>query len=104
MIGDTFPHSERMKLPFEVLVDEETGRGAAYDGGHRLMVEDASPELVEFARTRHVLSKPWDQEMDAVNPRQRARWMPNGPLTGWVLYCLREGKSTEEHLRATPLR
>lgn len=104
MIGDTFPHAERVKLPFEVLVDEETGRGAAYDGGHRLMVEDASPELVEFARTHHVRRSDWCERDDAATPRQRARWMPNGPLTGWVLYCLREGSSTEEHLRATPLR
>lgn len=92
-----------MRKPYVVLVDPVSGRGAAYNGQHRLMADEASGKLVRFALERHTLSAPWDEKKDAARPRQRPSWAAPS-LEGCTLYWLRDGKSTAQHLRETPNR
>lgn len=97
-------YDERMKrLPFVVLADAASGHGAAYDHGHRLMVERVSVELMEFALNRHVHRAMWDEERDRVFPREIPAWLQGSDRSNWMLYWLRRGDSTQEHLQATPL-
>lgn len=91
-----------MKKPFQVLCDPASGRGVAYDAGHRLMGDEASAELVAFALDRHVRMAPWAVWADY--PLERPLWVATGPLQGWVLYWLRDGQSSAQHLRDTPDR
>lgn len=99
-----FPYAEMMKKPYVVLYDPESGRGAAYNGQHKLM-GDASPALVRFALERHTHKADWrDERDDPRRPRERPDWMTKGSLTGWTLYWLRSGGVTAEHLRDTPDR
>ena len=93
-----------MKKPYVVLLDPVSGRGAAYNGQHKLMSEEASAALVRFAVERHTKHAPWSDEEDAKRPRERAPWMPEGSLAGWALYWLRDGNSSAQHLRETPDR
>lgn len=99
-----FPRVELKKLPYVVLVDPVSGRGAAYSAQHRLMAEEASAALLRFARERHVHAAAWQDELDEYWRRERASWMPPGSLQGWQLYWLRNDSSPPEHLRAIPMR
>jgi hypothetical protein len=101
---DAFPRGELKKLPYVVLVDPGSGRGAAYSAQHRLLVEEASAALLRFARERHVHAAAWQDELDVHWHRERAAWMPVGSLQGWQLYWLRNDGSRPEHLRAIPKR
>lgn len=93
-----------MAKPYVLLWDPSSGRAAVYDHGHRLMHALASPALVAFARARAAQAQPWDDDADAHFGRERAPWMPAGSLQGWVLYWLRDARSTAQHLRETPDR
>lgn len=84
--------------------DPTSERGAAYDRGSALLVDDASQALIDFARSRYTHMAIWDPEVTRHHELPRARWMPAGDLTGWVLYWLRDGKSTDEHILETPRR
>ena len=93
----------RMKKPYVVLVDPASGRGAPYNGQHKLMAQDASTELLLFALEKHVKAEDWDDALDAHFKRQRAGWMPEGSLAGWRLYWLRDGSTPNEVvIAATP--
>ena len=91
-------------MPYRLLWDPWSERGAAYGRGTELLVDDASQKLIDFARGRHTHMAIWDAEIARHHPLPRASWMPAGDLTGWVLYWLRDGKSTDQHVRETPRR
>lgn len=92
---------QREEAPYVVLIDHLGARGAAYNSRHKLIVPDVSPELLTFAKARHVQVAAWVDERDNW-PRERASWMPMGSLEGWQLYWVRDGYSTPEHYEAMP--
>ena len=101
---DHFPYVKRMRKPYRLLFDPVSGRGVAYDHGHRVIADQASAELIAFALDRHVLKQPWDDDKDRFMPMPRPAWVPAGSLRGWHLYWLRDERSTAQHLRDTPDR
>ena len=50
---------QREEAPYVVLVDALGSRGAAYNSRHKLIVQDVSPALLAFAKSRHVQSSAW---------------------------------------------
>lgn len=94
---------QREEAPYVVLVDALGSRGAAYNSRHKLIVEDVSPALLAFAKSRHVQSSAWGDEHEH-GPRERPSWMPTGSLTGWQLYWVRDGASDQAHYEALPLK
>jgi hypothetical protein len=104
MEDDSLSGAEIQKKPYVLLVDPSGTRAAAYNGQHRLMHADASKKLLAWTLAHHAHSAPWDDQMDRHYPRARAAWMPTGSLAGWTLYWLRDGKTTDAQIRATPSR
>lgn len=94
---------QREEAPYVVLVDTLGARGAAYNSRHKLIVQDVSPALLAFAKSRHVQSSAWGDEHDH-GPRERPSWMPTSSLTGWRLYWVRDGASDQAHYEALPLK
>lgn len=94
---------QREAAPYVVLVDPLGARGAAYNSRHKLIVSDVSPELLAFAKARHVHAAVWGDEHDH-GPRERPSWMPMGSLTGWQLYWVRDGASDQTHYEALPAK
>ena len=93
-----------MKLPYTVLLDPVTGKGAAYTSTHRLITENASRKLVEFAQARHVQKAPW-------SPKEHRPESAKHPLPAWAtpevlsrveLLWVRTDGSDDLHLRALP--
>lgn len=94
---------QREEAPYVVLVDPHGARGAAYNNRHKLIVDDVSPALLAFAKSRHVHSSAWGDDHDH-GQRARPSWMPLGNLTGWHLYWVRDGSSDQAHYEALPLK
>lgn len=90
------------RKPYRLLRDPVSGRAAAYDGANQMVAPVASEALVEFALRHYVDAAPWDAEVDRICPLVRAHWMPRGDLDGWMIYWLRNGSSSLEHVSKIP--
>lgn len=94
---------EKSKLPFELLLDPETDRAAAYTSNHRLITPDASKKLIAFAKANQE-QQPWDE----------SRYDPDGrwrPMPDWatpdvrarcVLLWIKRGDAPPEYWRSIP--
>ncbi|HEX7382813.1 MAG TPA: hypothetical protein VF291_00775 [Burkholderiaceae bacterium] len=102
MAVDPFPHLSRLRKPYLVLHEPETGRAAAYDDEHRLVTEHASPALVGYALSRHVHSERWDdlRYVDVQPPPPS--WACPEQLGRCTLYWLRDGWTKFRDLLETP--
>lgn len=92
-----------INLPNTLLLDPVTKMAAAYNGIHRRITFQASPELVAFALTRDYKQAPWNPALHT-----GGEWHPLPPwatqevLKRCVLYWLRSGRETEAELMAMP--
>lgn len=102
MPPDPFRHHSRLNKPYLVLVDAASGRAAAYDAGDRLLTEQASGELIEFALTRHVHSEPWDGLQPWGVLREPPSWADEHAMRHCRLYWLRDGWTKFRDLLETP--
>ena len=87
-----------------MLLDPQTRRAAAYNGTHRLITEEASAALIDYAL------RPGHQTVayDEAKQDPSGRWRP---LPAWAtpevrqrlaLIWVRSGRETDEELRAMP--
>lgn len=93
-----------MELPYTLVLDPVTGKGAAYTSNHRLIAAEASRDLVEFAQARHTRRVAWD-------PKQHKPMEEWRPLPAWAtpevlarseLLWVRDGNSDAQHLADLP--
>jgi hypothetical protein len=95
---------EMLNLPNTLLLDPATGRGAAYNGIHRLITNHASNALVRYALAKGYKSAPWDESKQDTT----GMWHPLPPwataevLARCVLYWLRSGRESAKELREMP--
>lgn len=102
METDPFPHTARVNKPYVVLLESASGRAAAYDAQHRLVTENASAELVNFALRRHVHSEPWDDVNYVALNHRPPSWAGEAAMGRCTLYWLRDGWSKVRDLLETP--
>ncbi|MDD0838719.1 hypothetical protein PSQ40_09055 [Curvibacter sp. HBC61] len=93
-----------LSLPNTVLYDPVSKKGAAYDGLHKLISENASAKLIEFALKKSYQDAPWDP----TKHDPQGDWTP---LPSWmvgevqhrcVLYWLKSGDESDEDLLKIP--
>ena len=99
---DPFRHHSRLNKPYLVLVDTASGRAAAYDAGERLLTEQASGALVQFALNRHVHSEPWDDLQHWTALREPPSWADDLAVRQCRLYWQRDAWSKYRDLLETP--
>jgi hypothetical protein len=104
MEKESLSRKEIQRRPYVLLLDPTGQRGVAYNAKHRVVAEESSPMLIAWALKHHTQTSDWDDEKDKHWQRERAAWMPAGSLSGWRLIWLRNGQSTDDHIRATPLK
>jgi hypothetical protein len=103
MGADSFLHVSRLRKPYLVLIEPETGRAAAYDEDHRLVTEEASPALVGYALKRHVHSERWEEAEYVCSPHpQPPSWALPSERSKLRLYWLRDSWSKFRDLLETP--
>ena len=103
MGADSFLHVSRLRKPYLVLLEPETGRAAAYDEEHRLVTEEASPALVGYALERHVHSERWEEAEYVCSPHpQPPSWAQPSQRSRLRLYWLRDSWSKFRDLLETP--
>lgn len=103
MGADSFLHVSRLRKPYLVLLEPETGRAAAYDEEHRLVTEEASPALVGYALKRHVHSERWEEAEYVCSPHpQPPSWALPSQRSKLRLYWLRDSWSKFRDLLETP--
>lgn len=69
---------EKLSLPYSVLLDPQMQRAAAYNSGHQLITENASPALVQYAQNPEWRVKKFDAHEHAIGlPDWR-------PLPAWA--------------------
>ncbi len=102
MNADPFLHAARLNKPYLVLWEPASGQAAAYDAHNRLLTEQASAALVEFALQRHVHSEPWDELHEVATDWHPPSWARDATLNGCTLYWLRDGWSKFRDLLETP--
>ncbi len=100
---------DKSKLPYSLLLDPQTQRAAAYTNDHHTITEDASPALIDYARSHAHNTAPFDKDAHASGlPRRR-------PLPAWatpdvqqrlVLIWIQRptGDDPDEAWRAIPAR
>lgn len=64
-----------------------------------LLVDQASDELMRFAREHHTLKRAFDAEKSLL---PLPSWLKTDMLGDCVLYWLRDGSSSDTHVRAIP--
>ena len=104
MEESSFSYQQKIAMPYLLLPHAASGRAAVYSSNHRVMAHEASPKLIEFALAHHTLREAWSEEKDKHWGRERPNWAAGGNLEGCTLYWLRDGSSTDEHLKALPKR
>jgi len=88
-----------MKIPYRVVEHVPSGRGAAYSSRYaEMLVEEVSADLMLFAREHHVLKKPFKVDSGLPLPA----WLTTEMLGDCVLYWLRNGTQSDEHILSTP--
>ncbi len=103
MQADPFLHFARVNKPYVLLWEPDSGRAAAYDACHRLVTEQPSAALVDFALKRHVHSEPWDElQSGALGGAEPPSWAQQVSLSRCRLYWLRDGWSKLRDLLDTP--
>ena len=103
MGADSFLHVSRLRKPYLVLLEPETGRAAAYDEEHRLVTEEASSALVGYALERHVHSERWEEAEYVCSPHpQPPSWALPSQRSKLRLYWLRDSWSKFRDLLETP--
>jgi hypothetical protein len=94
---------ERINLPNTLLLDPVTKNAAAYNGIHRRITFQASPELVAFGLAKQYKEAPWNPALHT-----GGEWHPLPPwataevLKQCKLYWLRSGRETDAELRDMP--
>ena len=104
MEDEGLSNTERQHKPYTVLVSPDGLRGVAYNAQHRVMAPEASAKLLAWAKANHTRQAAWEDKLDEHWQRERAPWMPTGSLAGWTMYWLRDGKTGDAQIRATPSR
>ncbi len=103
MQADPFLHFARVNKPYVLLWEPDSGRAAAYDACLRLVTEQPSAALVDFALKRHVHSEPWDElQGGALGGALPPSWAQQVSLSRCRLYWLRDGWSKLRDLLDTP--
>lgn len=67
-----------MKLPHSLLLDPQSGKAAAYTPNHRLIVEEASARLKDYAKAHVGNEAPFDLQLHAAGAPE---WRP---LPAWA--------------------
>lgn len=87
-------------LPYTVLLDPILGRAAAYSQTRRMITSDASPALVNFARSRHVHQAAWSAARHG--PHKLPDWATPDVRARCMLIWVREDSSNDAHLATVP--
>jgi hypothetical protein len=94
---------EKIDLPNTLLMDPVTQMAAAYNGTHRKITFQASPELVRYALAKQYKEAKWDPgKRHGVDRHPLPPWATEEVLARCKLYWLRSGSETDAQLREMP--
>ncbi|MGD9757030.1 MAG: hypothetical protein AB7U71_05825 [Comamonas sp.] len=98
--------SLKQKLPYSLLLDVQTMRAAAYTSNHRLITEQASESLVQFALANTSHQAPFDRAMHQPDSgwRPLPSWAKDDLLDQLTIIWLKRphGDSPDEEWLAIP--
>lgn len=100
--------SLKQKLPYSLLLDVQTMRAAAYTNNHRLITEQASDELVQFALANISHQAAFDREMHEPDSgwRRLPLWATDDLLDQLTIIWIKRphGDAADEEWMAIPRR